>query len=89
MPRLTYRLEAVPVTKGPKHHFFGYYDKLLWDEDDRYILANEVDFMDCPPSGHDKVTIGIIDTQNNFSFEPISESSAWCWQQGNMLQFKQ
>lgn len=87
MPRLTYRLEAVPVTKGPKHHFFGYYDKLLWDEDDRYILANEVDFMDRPPSGHDKVTIGIIDTQNNFSFEPISESSAWCWQQGNMLQW--
>jgi len=77
----------LPLTKGPKHHFFGYYDKSPWNSSDRYILAHEADFNDRPPNAEDKVTIGIIDTFDNNRFFPLSESHAWNWQQGSMLQW--
>ena len=32
------KLTAKAVTKGPKHHFFGYYDKTPWDKTGRYLL---------------------------------------------------
>lgn len=37
--------DNVPVralTKGPKFHWFGYYDKWQFDPSDRYILGYEV-----------------------------------------------
>ena len=44
-------LQAVPnpkvpvgqITHGPKHHWFGYYDKLQFDPTNRYVLSMEVD----------------------------------------------
>ena len=48
------KMEAIPkarlhvptrvITQGPKHHWFGYYDKLEFDPTGRYVLAAEVDF---------------------------------------------
>ena len=32
------------ITRGPKFHWFGYYDKLQFDPSMRYVLSNEVDF---------------------------------------------
>ena len=32
------------VTQGPKHHFFGYFDKFPWDKSGRRLLAQEIDF---------------------------------------------
>jgi len=32
------------ITKGPKFHWFGYYDKWQFDPTDRYVLGMEVDF---------------------------------------------
>jgi len=42
-------IPARPATRGPKHHFFGYYDKCPWDATGRLLLALEVDFMGRPP----------------------------------------
>lgn len=78
---------CVAVTKGPKHHFFGYYDKSPWDATGRWILGLEADFMDRPPLAEDEVTIGLIDTESNFEWTPVTTSSAWNWQQGCMLQW--
>ncbi len=75
------------VTKGPKHHFFGYYDKCPWDATGRYLFAMEVDFNDRMPEPDDVATIGLIDLQNGNRFEPIAETRAWNWQQGCMLQW--
>ena len=32
------------VTRGPRQHWFGYYDKAQLDHGNRYLLCNEVDF---------------------------------------------
>ncbi len=42
----------VPVralTRGPKHHWFGYYDKSPVDRTGRYLLAHESDFAGRQP----------------------------------------
>ena len=31
------------LTRGPKYHWFGYYDKLQFDPTGRYVLGMEVD----------------------------------------------
>ena len=33
------KVPARAVTKGPKHHWFGYYDKSPWSADGRYLLS--------------------------------------------------
>lgn len=76
-----------PITQGPKHHFFGYYDKSPWDTTGRYVLAMEVDFNDRLPSPDDLAVIGLVDLDNNNRFEPVAETRAWNWQQGCMLQW--
>ena len=41
------------ITKGPKHHWFGYYDKLQFDPTSRYALGMAVDFEHRSPRGDD------------------------------------
>lgn len=75
------------ITDGPFHHFFGYYDKSPWDATGRYLLALRVPFMDRPPAPDDSVAIGLLDSQDDFRWRGLADSRAWCWQQGNMLQW--
>ena len=75
------------VTKGPKHHFFGYYDKCPWDKTGRYLLANEIDFIDRQPKPGEKLTVGMVDLQDNNRYIPFDKTAAWCWQQGTILQW--
>lgn len=74
------------VTDGPKHHFFGYYDKTPWDKTERYLLALEVDFMDRPPNAEDVATILLIDLETGNKIT-LADTRAWNWQQGCMLQW--
>ena len=76
-----------PVTRGPRHHFFGYYDKCPWDLSGRYLLGCEVGFMDRQPMGEDVLVIGLIDLERGCAWEPICETRAWCWQTGCALQW--
>ena len=32
------------LTKGPRFHWFGYYDKFQFSADNRFVLANQIDF---------------------------------------------
>jgi hypothetical protein len=75
------------ATRGPRHHFFGYYDKSPWDYSGRWLLAQETPFMDRPPTENDILTIGLIDTSRENSWIPLAETRAWNWQQGCMLQW--
>jgi hypothetical protein len=76
------------ITRGPKFHWFGYYDKLQFDPTGRLVLAMEVDFEGRSPTAADTIRIGIIDTADGDRWREIGTSSAWGWQQGCMLQWR-
>lgn len=75
------------ITGGPRHHWFGYYDKRQFDPSSRFVLANEVDFEGRPPTADDSIAVGYVDTAEGDRWVEIGRSSAWGWQQGCMLQW--
>ncbi len=76
------------VTRGPKFHWFGYYDKDQIDVTGRYLLAMEVDFEHRSPRPEDVVKIGMVDLADDDRWIELTESRAWSWQQGCMLQWR-
>ncbi len=78
---------ARAATRGPKNHFFGYYDKCPWDKTGRYLLAMEIGFNDRQPKPGEPLTIGMVDLKGNNKYIRLDKTAAWCWQQGTMLQW--
>jgi hypothetical protein len=76
-----------PMTRGPGHHFFGYYDKSPWNLSQKFLLTHEVSFNDRPPAANDAATIGLVRLSNGNDFIPLSKTYAWNWQQGSLLQW--
>ena len=76
------------ITRGPKFHWFGYYDKLEFDPSGRYVLGMEADFEGRSPKPDDAIKIGMVDLQDGDRWIELGESRAWCWQQGCMLQWR-
>lgn len=85
------RAESPPriraITRGPKFHWFGYYDKLQFDATGRYVLGMETGFENRTPEPNDVIEVGMIDLERGDAWIPLGESRAWCWQQGCMLQW--
>ena len=75
------------ITRGPKFHWFGYYDKLQFDPSSRLALSNEVDFEHRSPRPDDEIRVGMVDTGDGDRWIELGRSRAWCWQQGCMLQW--
>ena len=75
------------ITQGPKHHWFGYYDKLQFDPTNRLVLSNQVDFEHRTPRPDDVIQVGMVDTANGDRWIELGESRSWGWQQGCMLQW--
>ncbi|MEA3368009.1 MAG: hypothetical protein U9R68_07845, partial [Planctomycetota bacterium] len=75
------------ITRGPKHHWFGYYDKLQFDPTGRYALGMEVDFEGRSPRPDDRIAMGMIDLADGDRWVELGHSRAWGWQQGCMLQW--
>ncbi len=75
------------VTRGPRFHWRGYYDKLLFDPTDRFLVAHEVDFEGRSPTADDTIRVGMVDTQDDDKWIELGSSRAWNWQQGCMLQW--
>jgi hypothetical protein len=76
------------ITRGPGFHWFGYYDKLEFDPTNRYVLGMEVDFEHRSPRADDVVRIGMVDLQDGDRWVELGTTTAWCWQQGCMLQWR-
>jgi len=76
------------ITRGPKFHWFGYYDKLEFDPSSRYVLGMEVDFEHRSPRPDDVIRVGMVDLREKDRWIELGESRAWCWQQGCMLQWR-
>ncbi|MCP5539755.1 MAG: hypothetical protein H7A52_06370 [Akkermansiaceae bacterium] len=79
---------ARAVTKGPKFHWFGYYDKLEFDPSNRFVLCNEVDFEGRTPTPEDRIRVGMVDLEDGDRWIELGKSDAWGWQQGCMLQWR-
>jgi len=75
------------ITKGPKFHWFGYYDKLEIDPGNRFVLGMETSFEHRSPTPEDTIKIGMVDLQDGDRWIELGETRAWCWQQGCMLQW--
>ena len=77
--------EVQPITCGPAHHFYGYYDKSPWNASGRVLLAHEATFNDRAPTADDSVGIGVVEANSGSRrFERLATSRAWNWQQGAM-----
>ncbi|WP_437201300.1 hypothetical protein [Planctomicrobium sp. SH664] len=76
------------ITRGPKFHWFGYYDKLQFDPTNRYVLSNEVEFEHRTPTAADVINVGMVDLEDNDRWIELGQSNAWGWQQGCMLQWR-
>jgi|GEM_PF-279329 len=83
------RLKTIvhPLTSGPNHHFFGYYEKTPWSKSGDKILTHEATFNDRPPCSEDSVKVGFVMPSRPEAFVAIAETKAWNWQQGAMLQW--
>jgi hypothetical protein len=75
------------ITKGPGHHWFGYYDKLQFDPTNRFVLGMKVSFEHRSPVAEDEIEVGMVDLQEKDQWIPLGKSKAWNWQQGCMLQW--
>lgn len=75
------------ITKGPKFHWFGYYDKLQFDSSSRYALGMEGSIEHRLPTANDFVRLGMVDTQDGDKWIEFAEGHAWSWHQGCMLQW--
>jgi hypothetical protein len=69
------------------HYFFGYYDKSPFDFNNQKLLAMKAGFMDRMPIKDTILEIGYFDWQTNNEFVKLTETKAWNWQQGCMLQW--
>jgi hypothetical protein len=76
------------MTRGPRHHWFGYYDKLQFDPTSRYVLGMAVDFEGRSPTADDQIQIGMVDLHDHDRWIELGSSFAWNWQQGCMLQWR-
>ena len=75
------------ITHGDGFFWFGYYDKLQFSPDNRFVLSNRVRFEHRSPTATDEIEVGMIDLADGDRWIPLGKSVAWNWQQGCMLQW--
>lgn len=75
------------ITKGPRFHWFGYYDKFQFSPDNRFVLSNSVDFEHRSPRADDIIRLGMVDLHEDDHWTELGTTRAWNWQQGCMLQW--
>lgn len=69
------------------HHFFGYYNKTVWDKSNRRVLALQVPMMDARLTPALEAEVGYFDTHQGDAFHFVDKTRAWNWQMGNQLQW--
>ena len=75
------------VGSDPGHHFFGYYNKNVWDRSGRYFLSNRVPMMTGDLTGHEIAEVGYFDLEDGDAYHVIGSTTTWNWQMGCQLQW--
>jgi hypothetical protein len=70
-----------------ENSFFGFHDKCPWSPDNTRLLGNRFDTPLRMPRSDDRLTVGYFNGEGYQAFKTISETRAWNWQQGCMLQW--
>lgn len=78
------KFEVRCLTRGPEHHFFGYYGICPWNRSGQRLVCLESPFQDHLPKLGEPASIGLVDPETG-AFENIGETRAWNLQQGAML----
>lgn len=81
---------AVPMRRlgdGSFNHFFGYYNKSVWDASNRYVLAHRTTLMTSALTPDLECEVGYFDTQRGDAFRVLARTNAWNWQMGSQLQW--
>lgn len=84
------RMVECPVWRvgdGSAHHFFGYYNKPVWNVDRTRMLANRVDVMQGGLGVHFAAQVGYFDMADGGTFRPFGETTTWNFQMGCQLQW--
>lgn len=68
------------------HYFFGYYDLQPLDKANKRHLAHRVHFIDRIPEKGDVAEVGYITVEDHV-FHKVSQTNAWNFQQGALLQW--
>ena len=76
--------EVRTLTRGPKHHFFGYYGICPWNQSGEHLLSLESPFQDHFPGEDEPAAIGLVDARSG-TLAKVAETHAWNLQQGAML----
>lgn len=71
----------------PGHHFFGYYNKTVWDRGGRYLLANRVPVKDARLTPELRAEVGYFDLGDGERYHAVGVTTAWNWQMGCQLQW--
>lgn len=78
---------VVELTAPAKHHFFGYYNKQIWDRSGTRVLAQQCDWASKDLTPGDVADIGYFDMAAGNVFRKLGETTAWNWQMGSQLQW--
>ena len=77
--------KARAITSGPKEHLFAsYYAINAWSADHRYAAVLETDIKNRLPTEADVAALGVVDTQDNNRFLPLTETRCWNFQEATM-----
>ena len=73
------------LTPDDGHYFFGYYDRNPWNQDQTLHLMMKVDQCERLPLPGETAEIGVVTPEGNY--RKLTETRAWCHQQGSMELF--
>ena len=79
-------MRAKRLTPDKQHFFFGYYDKSPWNLSENKLLVGNVSIVNVLPRQHDTLKVGYVNL-NEGQFHSITDTYAWNFQQGCMLQW--
>jgi hypothetical protein len=72
------------LTRGPRHHFFGYYGIPPWNSQQNLLVCLETEFQDHLPSGDEPAAVMLLELSTG-KLTRLAQTHAWNLQQGAML----
>ena len=90
MPNIESIKQFCPIRRvgnGTYNHFFGYYNKSIWDETGRHLLSQRIPMTTGDLTGKEIAEVGFFDLECNDFYQVIGHTSSWNWQMGCQLQW--